>query len=410
MTGIDQARRDLLKIYQAGIEGVNGRRAVSAHLETHPLTGNWSVIAIGKAAQAMAQGAADVLGDRLSGGLVISKTGHLDPRWLASSVFLGVESSHPVPDQRSIDAGRQLLAFIAQQPEHGQLLFLISGGASSLVEVLPEGVALDDLQALNRWMLGNGWSIDRMNQVRRSVSLIKGGGLLNYLGERQVAGLLISDVPGDDPTVIGSGLLVSPTEPGPSSALAELPDWVARLTALGADRPVARKTVELTVVANLRQAREAAAETATQLGYKVNLSHAMICGDVLTVARRMALELSDSLPGVFIWGGETTITLPEQPGRGGRNQHLALAAARVLDGHDDVCFLAAGSDGTDGPGEDAGALVDGATLARGRRQGLEADDCLARADSGTFLEASGDLVNTGPTGTNVMDLMIGIKL
>jgi len=122
------------------------------------------------------------------------------------------------------------------------------------------------------------------------------------------------------------------------------------------------------------------------------------------------LELLDAFPGVCIWGGEPSVQLPEHPGRGGRNQHLALSAATVIEGRDDIFFLSGGTDGTDGPGEDAGALVDGGTLGRVRRAGYEAQDALDRADAGSLLEASGDLVHTGPTGTNVMDLMIGIRI
>jgi hydroxypyruvate reductase len=163
-------------------------------------------------------------------------------------------------------------------------------------------------------------------------------------------------------------------------------------------------------MASLRDAREAAAEEARHLGYRVHLNHALISADAANSGRRLALELLDSWPGVYVWGGEPSVELPSAPGRGGRNQHLALSAATVIEGRDDICFLSAGTDGTDGPGEDAGALVDGGTLGRARRAGFEAVDCLARADSGELLQASGDLIHTGPTGTNVMDLMLGLKL
>ena len=132
--------------------------------------------------------------------------------------------------------------------------------------------------------------------------------------------------------------------------------------------------------------------------------------DAINAGRRLALELTDSNPGIFVWGGEPSVCLPDEPGRGGRNQHLALSAATVMAGHDDVCFLSIGTDGSDGPGEDAGALVDGGTIGRGQREGFEAEQCLKAADSGSFLEASEDLINTGPTGTNVMDLILGMKL
>jgi glycerate 2-kinase len=135
-----------------------------------------------------------------------------------------------------------------------------------------------------------------------------------------------------------------------------------------------------------------------------------LCGDAAAAGRRLAAELLDGPASVHIWGGETGVELPANPGRGGRNQQLALAAAEVLAGHDKVWLLAAGTDGSDGPGEDAGAVIDGGTLARGELDGLNAAACLHRADAGSFFEASGDLISTGPTGTNVMDLVIGLKV
>ncbi|MCG8426878.1 MAG: DUF4147 domain-containing protein [Chromatiales bacterium] len=409
MEKIRRARQDLFTIFTAALQRVEGQTAVARYLTANPLEGDWSIVAIGKAAQAMAKGAQAVLGDRISGGLVISKTGHLDKNWLTASPFIGLESSHPVPDQSSLDAGAQLLQFIESQPDEARLLFLISGGTSSLVEVLPKGVGLEELQALNEWMLSSGLSIERMNRLRKAVSLIKGGGLLSYLGSRTVKGLLISDVPTDDPAVIGSGLLLADAAPIPLDSF-DLPSWVEDMIQSAPQSPLSAHAAELAVVANLSVARDAAEQKARELGYQVQMSHAFIGANVETVAERMALEVSDSLPGVYIWGGEPSMMLPDQPGRGGRNQHLALAAAIALDGRDDVCFLAAGTDGTDGPGDDAGGLIDGGTITRGRRAGLDAITCLKGADSGTFLEASEDLINTGPTGTNVMDLMIGMKL
>lgn len=165
--------------------------------------------------------------------------------------------------------------------------------------------------------------------------------------------------------------------------------------------------VEVDIVANLRSARNAAAKKAEALGYKTQVKHASISGEAETVGRRMALELLDALPGVYIWGGEPYVELPENPGQGGHNQHLALAAAIVIDGREDICFLSASTHDSD---EDAGAIVDGDTLRRAAHDGFDANVGLIRADSGTLLEATGDLINTGPNGTNVINLMIGIKM
>ncbi|MES9911697.1 MAG: DUF4147 domain-containing protein [Candidatus Sedimenticola sp. 4PFRAG1] len=408
MKDIQKARSDLLKIYQAAVNAVGGRRAVNAHLQETPLEGDWSLVAIGKAAQSMAQGAEDALGEQLQDGLVITKQGHLDAQWIKTSRFSGVESSHPVPDQRSLDAGHQLVEYLESLPPERRLLFLISGGTSSLVERLNAGVGFEELVRLNDWLLGSGLSITSVNRIRKRISHIKGGGLLGYLGKRKVVGLLISDVPGDDPSIIGSGLLVHDEQKARIDA--NLPEWAQPLLASGSETEIAPEAdVSLAIVANLRTAREAAAEKAGALGYETKVNHAFISADAANSGRRLALEMLDALPGVYIWGGEPTVMLPENPGRGGRNQHLALSAARVIEGTKDTCFLSCGTDGTDGPGEDAGAVVDGGTLGRARKEGFDAEDCLARADSGSLLEASGDLVSTGPTGTNVMDLMIGLK-
>lgn len=411
MKSIEQARADLERIFRAGVARVEGRFVVSNYLARNPMDQPCSLIAVGKAAGSMAQGALDLLGDTLLSGLVISKPGHVDPSLLESFPAIQmVEGSHPIPDASSLRAGTFLLDFLAQLPPDRPLLFLISGGTSSLVEVLHEGIGLDDLRRVNRWLLGSGLSIEKMNRVRKSLSAVKGGGLLRYIGERNVTGLLISDVRWDDPAVIGSGLLVAnPTEEKVMDPV--LPDWIRELMLLGGEVQMASSgTIDLHIVASLHDAREAAAAEARALGYATQVSHAFIGAPAENAGHRLALEVMDSLPGVYVWGGESSVRLPEKPGRGGRNQHLALAAARVIEGSDDVLFLSAGTDGSDGPGDDAGALVDGGSLGRARRYGFDAEQTLTKADSGSLLAASGDLIHTGPTGTNVMDLIIGMRL
>ena len=190
-----------------------------------------------------------------------------------------------------------------------------------------------------------------------------------------------------------------------------LPRWLAQQCRLApAYSGVALANIKMHVIARLADAKRAAAREATTLGYSVHIHDEFIDGAASTAGQRLAQSLSHAAPGVHIWGGETTVLLPAQPGRGGRNQSLALAGALELQRRDDAMLLALGSDGSDGPTEDAGGLVDGGTIARGERAGLDAAHCLESADAGTFLEASGDLVHTGPTGTNVMDLVLGLKL
>ncbi|MEN8178578.1 MAG: DUF4147 domain-containing protein [Pseudomonadota bacterium] len=405
------SRRALLEIYQAAILAVNGRQAVAQRLRQSPLDGEVSLVAVGKAAQSMAEGARDILGERITGGLVISKQGHLDFQHLSETGWELVEGGHPMPNRGSLAAGDRLIGFLSLS-DQSPLLFLISGGASSLVEYPVRGVDQGFLIKANDWLLGSGLAINDINLVRKGLSLIKGGGLLRWIDDRPVRALAISDVPGDAPEIIGSGLLAP--EPGLAMALQklDLPAWLrAQLDAGIEERGALRSEgPEIEIVANLDLAKQTAAEKAQAMGYQLRIEPEFIEGDAAENGRRMAEALWQGEPGVWIWGGETTVRLPRNPGRGGRNQHLALAAAQVLSGRERVWLLSVGTDGTDGPTEDAGALVDGDTIRRARLEGLDAERHLQAADAGSLLEATGDLITSGPTGTNVMDLIIGLKL
>ena len=407
-------RRDLLDIYGAAIDAVSGRSAVLRHLRAEPAGGRPrqpAAVAIGKAGAAMLRGLVESLGGRLAAGLLITRQGYVSAAdWQGLPVRV-IEGAHPVPDERSLAAGSALLDFIARQPAERPIWFLISGGASALVEVLRPGVSLADLRTANRWLLGSGLDIGRTNRLRTRLSEIKGGGLLRYLGERPSRLLLISDVPGDAPAAIGSGMLVPPD---PADARLDLPRdlpaclRVAPPSASGGEPPGRGPVPE--IVANLDAALEAARDRAAALGYPVVRHPDFIAGDAGSAGRRLAGELLAQGRGVHLWGGETTVSLPPDPGRGGRSQHLALAAAVRLAGRRDCWLLAAGTDGSDGSTDDAGALVDGGTLVRGISEGADPRHCLRRADAGRFLELSGDLIHTGPTGTNVMDLVVGLRL
>ncbi len=405
-----QHRRHLAEIFQAALSRVEGAGSVAAWLRRHPLQGELNLVALGKAAQSMADGAFSVLGGRIARALIVTKQGHLNPAACRQRGWETIESAHPVPDANSLRAGERLLAFL-DEPDPRPLLFLVSGGASSLVEAPVAGVDLDFLARTNRWLLGSGLDIVQMNLIRKGLSRIKGGGLLSHLVGREVHALAISDVPGDRPGAIGSGLLVPEPELARQLSAMVLPDWLRERVDAGlAQRQAPPAEVPaLRIVANLALAREAAAARARELGYAVRLHDEFLDGEAAETGRRLAGLVRQGAPGISVWGGETTVELPPEPGQGGRNQHLALAAAGVLAGSGECYLLAAGTDGTDGPTEDAGALVDGQTLERGTAEGLEAARCLAAADAGRFLEASGDLLTTGPTGTNVMDLVIGLK-
>lgn len=410
---MNEKRSTLINIFHAALAAVNGETVVTRQLQQSPLSGPVFVIAIGKAAASMLAGAQAVLGDQLQRGLIITKYAHA-PTSVPTNIEC-IESGHPVPDAQSLVAGQALLDFLASTPADAQLLFLISGGASALVEVLPEGMTAADLARVNGWLLGSGFDIARINQVRRALSCIKGGRLLSRLRGRPTRCYLISDVIGDDPATIGSGLLVPASAPETSLDELQLPDWLQALVALVPDASpapaasAASAAVDIEVIASLQHAMQAAARVAREAGLAAYLHADLFETEAAETGRRLAAKLLEGSPGLHIWGGESVVHLPQSPGRGGRNQQLALAAAQVLAGHEACYLLAAGTDGTDGPTPDAGALVDGGTLARGSRHECDAQACLDGADAGRFLEASGDLIQTGPTGTNVMDLVLGLK-
>lgn len=402
-------RRTLLEIFDAALSAVNGARRVRAYLEAHPLPGGIHLIAVGKAACSMARGATEALGDRIRSGIVITKHGYAEPLpWPV------LQAGHPVPDAASLAAGDRLLAFVAGLPKDEGVLVLLSGGASALVERLPEGAGLEHLRRLNEWILASGRDIARANRIRKRLSLLKGGRLAVLLAPRAVVCLAISDVPGDDPRYIGSGPLVPDASIGEEpidDAPTGLRELLSRTPPLPAPDDPAFARVRLEIVARLADAKLAAVRAAEARGLAAVNEPEPLGGDALAAGARLAGRLLESTPRqVHVWGGETTIALPPRPGRGGRNQSLALAAALALQGNPQAFLLAAGTDGTDGPTQDAGALVDGETVARGEAHGLDARSALARADAGTFLEASGDLIRTGPTGTNVMDLALGLRM
>ncbi len=386
MSGSDPRRRLLLDLFQAALNRVDGRRCTRAALAagaTRPVSVVW-MAAIGKAASAMALGARDALGDALERVLLITKDGHVAAETLLLPDVEIHESAHPIPDERSLAAGERLLQWVEELPPSVEPLFLISGGASSLVEALAPGADLAALVELNRRGLASGLAIGELNARRGALSRLKGGQLAARLGVRRARALFISDVPGDDPAVIGSGLM------GPSSA--------------GTDG------IERTVIASIQHATEAARVPAAARGLEAWADPERFADEASRLAVRFAHELHMHAGHVRVWGGESVVNLPQSPGRGGRNQHLALAAAGVIAGHESLLLLAAGTDGTDGSTADAGALVDGETCSRIALAELDLQQSLADASSGTALAAAGDVLHTGPTGTNVGDLVIGLKL
>ena len=375
-------RQLLLESLDAALRAVDGESCVAQSLRGFN-SGPVALAAIGKAAGAMTRGAHAALGERIRQALVITKDGHAETAVRRLPRVHVIESAHPVPDERSLAAGAELERWIGTLPADVQPLFLVSGGASSLVESLQPGVTLDDLRELNARGLAAGWDIGRLNAARVKLSQLKGGGVARLLRGRAAHALFISDVPGDDPDVIGSGLLGR--DPGTE-------DRVTRV-----------------IVANIDVAARAAAAAAEAHGLDVVLRTSRFSGEAAQVARDFIEAARHTAADVLVWGGESTVTLSGATGRGGRNQHLALAAAGMLGATENITLLAAGTDGTDGPTDDAGAMVDGGTLARAELAGADVERALREFDAGLALEAAEDLVHTGPTGTNVGDILIAFR-
>lgn len=414
----------LTELFQAGVTSVVGDVAVFNSLTASPLTSSAPVhiLAIGKAANAMIQGAVQALDSTPVRGLMITKPAHVSTSMSALSWLTVIESAHPVPDLRSLDAGAAAIEFVQNVPLNAQLLVLMSGGASALMEHLIDGLELSDLQALNESLLAGGLPIDVMNRYRKTVSCVKDGKLATFLPNVAVTQLLISDVPGDSLCDIGSGPLASAGDQTtqdhrPETSLSETvlsETVIACVNAFGMTPPSAEdpvwERIQSRVVGSSDIAQKAVVTCAEHHNLPVVQSSGSLHGDVQVIADHIVDVLKrDTSDGVFVWGGETHLILPSVPGRGGRNQHLALEVAKRIDGQRNLYVLCCGTDGSDGPTTDAGALVSGSTLSDGRALGLDAEDYLKRADSGTYLAAVDALITTGPTGTNVMDLAIAYR-
>lgn len=371
-------RAELTRLFNAGVAAVQGEAAVAKALESSEAARFTAVLALGKAAASMYLGALPGLpsGHR---ALIVTKHGHATDDRLAGLPVEIMESSHPTPEMDSLAAGRRSLDFIRDCPADTDLLVLVSGGASALVEVLVDGIDIDELKRITEGLVSGGADIASINAKRKTLSRVKGGRLLAEFPGRSIRALAISDVQGDDIGTIGSGI--------GACANPDIP-------------------YESEIVASNAVAREAVMRLAEERGLGVIRNEETLYCDVADAADRMVAACADGPPGIYVFGGEPTIQLPPAPGEGGRNQALALLVAERIAGRDDLVGLVAGTDGTDGPTEAAGAIVDGASF--NKQPG--ADAALAAADAGRFLRETGDRLVTGPTGTNVMDLAIVLKL
>lgn len=378
------------------------------------------LVAAGKAAEAMAREATRLLGSRVVGGVVAApRAARLDRRL---RVFAG---GHPLPNRRSLAAGRALWTMLGKARASDLVLVLLSGGASSLLVLPARGVTLAEKVCTNDLLLRSRAPIGEVNAVRKHLSRLKGGGLARRAGRARVMALLLSDVIGSSPAVIASGPTAADATTYEDAwrilerhgLLDRVPASVRRRVALGRRGQLAETLkpgecrARNVVVADNRRALAAAAAEARSLGFESVILTASLRGETRTAARRLAAWIRSRRRRArricMIAGGETTVEVRGR-GRGGRNQEFALVLAEELRGLEGVHCLSAGTDGRDGPTDAAGAFVDGSTAKRAGRLGIDTKDFLERNDSYGFFRRVGGLFRPGPTGTNVMDLKIAI--
>jgi len=436
---LEKLRRDALVIFDAGLKAADPemaiRRLVYRHGEMLDVAGhrydlssyrNIYVVGAGKASARMAQAIEALLEDKIAGGAVIVKYGYRVP---TKKVKI-LEAGHPVPDRTGLEATADVIGLVRGADQNDLILCLISGGGSALLSCPREGVSLEDKQETTDWLLKSGAKIEEINVVRKHISQVKGGGLARGAYPATVVSLIMSDVVDDPIETIASG----PTAPDPSSYAdcsrvleryqlwERIPHGVREVVEKGlrgelAETPKQEDAIFLkvtnVVVGNNRLAMLGAKQKARALGYQSCILSGSIEGEARDAALLHVAVAKEILasgepigrPACLVSGGETTVTV-RGGGRGGRNQEFALAAAIEIDGSDEIVVLSGGTDGIDGPTDAAGGIVDGTTIQRARDKGLDARAHLQENDSYPVLLATGDLLVTGPTFTNVMDLRL----
>ncbi len=431
-------KKDLEAIYRAGCRAVDPEVAVHRAVQ---IQGNTMlledleldldrfrrllVIGAGKGSAPMAKALESILGDRISDGVIVVKYGH----GLSLSKVRVVEAGHPVPDEAGLHGTGQMLHLAAQADESDLIFVVLSGGGSALMPAPVPPLTLEDKQRTTTVLLGCGATIEEVNAVRKHLSRIKGGGLARAAAPARVVSLILSDVIGDPLDAIASG----PTAPDPTTYADcleivdrygirdKIPEPVLKVLEEGTagKRPETPKpgdpvfeSVHHAIVGNNMEALLAAEKEARNRGYHPIVLTSRVEGEAREVAKvitSVAKEVAATghpvpPPACLLFGGEPTVTL-RGTGKGGRNQELALAAALALDGWKNIALLSAGTDGTDGPTDAAGAFADGGTVERARALGLDPRRHLQTNDAYPFFRRLDDLLLTGPTRTNVMDLI-----
>jgi len=435
----EELRKAARQIFDAAVRAVDPGEAIRRHLTREGTAlhvgqevldlakiGKVVVVGCGKAAAPMAAAVGQILGDRVTRGIVVTKYGHVEP----TATIRIHEAAHPVPDDAGIAGAQAILDHVQGLAPEDLVLVLISGGGSALTPAPVGGISLEEKQALTKALLACGADIREINTLRKHVSCLKGGQLARAAQPARVVTLILSDIVGDPLDAIASG----PTVPDPTTyadALAildkyrirsQIPGTVRAHLEAGArgDLPETPKPgeplfarVHTLVVGSNIQALEAARAEARTLGFRPLILSSFIEGETREIARMHAALAREvwstgnpvKPPACLISGGETTVTL-RGSGKGGRNQEFVLAAALDIAGLPGTVILSAGTDGTDGPTDAAGAIADGETWARALRMGLSPREALDGNDAHPFFEKLGDLIITGPTKTNVMDVRL----
>ncbi len=435
----EKLRRDALAIFNAALRAVDPEQAVYDHVRlsnntlhvgdsTYDLGAyeNIYVIGMGKAAASMAKALESLLGKRLTGGIVSVKYGHTRE---LEKIKIN-EAGHPLPDEAGLAASKEIIELAKSAGEKDLVLCVISGGGSALLPLPAEGLTLGDKQSVTDSLLQCGATIHELNAIRKQISMVKGGRLVTIAYPATLVSLILSDVIGDDLDVIASG----PTVPDTHSfedcrdiidkyeLKTKIPIDVYEYIEEGCkgkrqptpkeDHPAFAKTHNHVVGSNIIAAL-AAKDKARELGYNAILLSTYIHGETEEVAKvhtAIAKEIKASgnpvaKPACVISGGETTVTI-EGEGKGGRNQEFVLAAAIDITGLENVVVLSGGTDGNDGPTDAAGAVADGGTISRAAKIGLDPAQVLHHNDSYNFFKPLDDLIITGPTNTNVMDIRL----
>jgi glycerate 2-kinase len=436
---IEELRRDAGKIFSSGLQAVEPGAAVKKYCRligeqfaigdrSYDLSRfeNIIVIGAGKATAPMARALEEILGDRITGGTINVKYGHV-----ADLNRIGlIEAGHPVPDENGVAGSKEMSTLAKNSGPNDLVLCLMSGGGSALLPLPSQGLSLKDKQEASRVLLACGANIHEINTIRKHMSTIKGGQLARAVYPATLAALILSDVVGDDLDVIASG----PTVPDPSTfqkamEIFEKYDILGKLPAAAVKHieagisgalsetpktgdPVFERVQNIIIGSNF-EAVTAASHEAERLGYHTLVLSSMIEGETKEVALvhgAIAREVEKTghpvaPPACILSGGETTVMITGT-GLGGRCQEFALAAAFDISGHDRIVILCGGTDGTDGPTDAAGAVADGRTIRRAEALGLNAREFLSNNDAYHFFKSLDDLLMTGPTNTNVMDLRI----